>query len=126
MFARFTVDRQLKVCVDQLSSSIVVRWTGSMVIYESLILSPKCNKITTFLKITLKPENKLKRLQHNYNVSKNSYIPWLKVGKINDISTSNQMKHHMQQSDTRHQISCPYTPRKTELLRENTCTSLRK
>ena len=50
-----------------------------------LILSPKCTKITTFLQITPKPENILKRLQNNYNVFKNTYIPWLKVDKIHDI-----------------------------------------
>ena len=52
-----------------------------------IILSPKCTKITNFLQITPKPENLLKRLQNNYNVFKNTYIPWLKVGEIHSIST---------------------------------------
>ena len=53
-----------------------------------IILSPKFTKFTTFLQITPKPENILKKLQNNYNVSKNTNIPWLKVGKIHDISLS--------------------------------------
>ena len=53
-----------------------------------IIFSPKCTKITIFLQITLKPENILKGLQKNYTVSKNIYIPWLKLGKTHGISTS--------------------------------------
>ena len=51
-----------------------------------VILSPKCTKITTFLQITPKPENILKRLQNNYNVFKKTYISWTKMGKIHGIS----------------------------------------
>ena len=41
-----------------------------------IILSPKCTKIITFLQITPKPENILKRLQNGYKVFKSTYIPW--------------------------------------------------
>ena len=51
-----------------------------------IILSPKCTKITNFLQINPKPENMLERLQNNYNVFENTYILWLKVGKIHGIS----------------------------------------
>ena len=53
-----------------------------------IILSPKSTKVTTFLIITPKPENILKGLQNNYNVFKNIYITWLKVGKIHGISAA--------------------------------------
>jgi len=59
-----------------------------------IILSPKCTKIITFLQITPKPENILKRLQNNYNVFKNTYIPWLKMDKIHGISSSTLSSAH--------------------------------
>ena len=44
------------------------------------------SKITSFLQINPKSENILNILQNNYNVFKNTYIPWLKMGKIHGIS----------------------------------------
>ena len=47
-----------------------------------------------YLQITPKPENNIKRLQNNYNVSKNTYIAWLKVSKIYGISGVSTVKRH--------------------------------
>ena len=70
-----------------------------------VILSPKCTKITTFLQITSKPENILKILQNNYNIFKNTYIPWLKVRKIYGISTPPDLLFCLSSSKTTSSLS---------------------
>ena len=70
-----------------------------------IILSPKCTKITNFLQISPKPENILKRLQNNYNVFKNTYISWLKVGKIHCISTPPDLLFCLSSSKTTSSLS---------------------
>ena len=85
--ASLSIDNIVCVPIDcHLQSSITRLFDGQLRVF--IILSPKYTKIITFLQISPKPENILKRIKNNYNIFKNTYIPWLKVGKIHGISES--------------------------------------
>ena len=87
-----SIDNTECVLIDYHPRSSITRLVdGQLRVF--IILSPKCTKITTFLQITSEPENILKRLQNNYNLFKNTYIPWLKADKIHVLSTSWLLSH---------------------------------
>ena len=104
LHASLSIDNTECVSIDYcLQSSTTGLFDGQLWVF--IILSLKCTKITTFLQITPKPENILKRLQNNYNVFKNTYIPWLKMGKIYGISTPPDLLFCLSSSKTTSSLS---------------------
>ena len=60
--ALLSIDNTGCVSIDYHLQSSIARLFDGQELHVFIILSPKCNKITTFLQINPKPENILKRL----------------------------------------------------------------
>ena len=77
-------------------------WTGPMSSYEFLLsLSLKCSKITTLLQKVPKLVNTLERFLNIINRFYNTYIPWVKTGKIHDIWILTDLLFCLSSSKTR-------------------------